>query len=111
MLSKYYHFSSKSDPFLLIPSQPSSNSGYTPKKKKNGRKKAPTAPKPKLIRLELDFGLVKKLKQLELILVEEAVSNFFVANNWTTNSTQEEAKLSIDHKPESIEKEEEDNKQ
>jgi hypothetical protein len=30
-----------------------------------------------------------------LVLVEEAVSDFYLITNWTTNTTNEEAKLSI----------------
>jgi hypothetical protein len=67
-LSKIYHFSSKSDPFLLVPSQISTITKPSDKaaKKKKTRKSKKDASKPQLMRLELDFGIVKSLKQLEL---------------------------------------------
>jgi hypothetical protein len=84
-LSAFFHFSTKSDPFLIIPSQVTSNSSAAVKlgKKKVSKvrkvKKEPR--KPELIRLDLDFALVKKIKQLELVLVEEAVSDFYLTTN------------------------------
>jgi hypothetical protein len=55
--------------------------------------------KPKLIRLELDFSIVKKIKQFEIILVEEAISDFYSSNNLTTNISHDDAKLSIEPDP------------
>lgn len=99
-LSKYFHFSTKADPFLIVPSQVTSTANATVKsgKKKVSkvRKVKKENKKPELIRLDLDFALVKKIKQLELVLVEEAVSDFYLTNNWTTNTTNEEAKLPIE---------------
>lgn len=62
--------------------------------------------KPKLIRLELDFSLVKKIKQFEIVLVEEAISDFYSSNNLTTNISNDDAKLSIEpEQPKKIEPE------
>lgn len=99
-LSRFFYFSAKSDPFLLAASQLAS---YAPAKvaaaKKLPTKKKSTkseSNKPELIRLDVDYGIVKKLKQLELVIVEESVSDFFVTSNITTGESQEEVKLQIE---------------
>lgn len=101
-LSKFFHFSSKSDPFLIIPSQinPNNVTKVTKKKINKLRKPKNEVKKPKLIRLDLDFSICKKIKQFEMVLVEEAISDFFLlSNNWSTNISNEDTKLSIEPGP------------
>lgn len=99
-LSRFFLFSSKSDPFLYAPSQIASYGPakvVAPKKPLTKKKtsKAESA-KPKLIRLDIDYGIIRKLKQLELVIVEESVFDSFIASNITTGTSQEEAKLQIE---------------
>ena len=98
MLSKFFKFSSKSDPFFLFPSQ---IAGFLSSKMKNEKiikksKQKTKINKPELIRLEIDYSLIKKLKKLELILVEESVTDFFISSSCTTGTSNEEAKLQIE---------------
>lgn len=67
-LAKIYHFSNKSDPFLLVPSQiPQPSVQKSAKKNKKVKKIRKNTIKPKLLRLEIDYSLVKRIKQLELV--------------------------------------------
>ena len=52
--------------------------------------------KPEPIRLDIDYSLIRKLKNLELILVEESVTDLFISANCTTGTSHEETKLQIE---------------
>ena len=61
VLGGYFNFSSKSDPFLLTPSQTSTSISGNKKKQKK-KKKAKVETKPDLMQLELNFEIVKSIK-------------------------------------------------
>lgn len=100
-LGAFFNFSSKADPFFMTPSQSVSNQSSSVKKtfKKTKKIKKKKETKPELIQLELKFEIVKKIKEWELVLVEEAVSEYFISESNITTNTNEEAKNMIENEP------------
>lgn len=103
-IGMFFNFSSKADPFFIIPAQSVStpvttNKKSTKKMKKSNKKKKEKSNKPDLVQLDLDFEVVKKIKEWELILVEEAVSEYFISESNITTNTNDENKNMIENEP------------
>lgn len=94
-LGKYINFSSKSDHVLLVPSQAVPKMVVSKVKIRKGKpgkvkKIRKVENRPNLIRLEIEPGLLRKAKDCEMVILEEAVSDFLIGEN---NTTHEDSKI------------------